>query len=279
MSKPFADQSIVLTGASSGIGRELALQLADQGARLALGARSVDALEEVAAACRAHGGEAVVVPTDVTDEAQCRRLVEAAVDAYGGVDTLIANAGITMWGRFEDLQTLAFFETLLRVNYLGAVYCTRHALPHLKRSRVDGGGRLVAVSSMTGKTGVPTRSGYAASKHAMHGFFESLRVELLMDAQDGRGGAVSITIACPDFVATPTREKGFGVDGEPVGESPVAESKIMTAATCARLILDGAAKRKRELILSRRGRLGLWLKVVAPGLVDRIAARAIRRGR
>ncbi|MEM9557961.1 MAG: SDR family oxidoreductase [Acidobacteriota bacterium] len=272
MVPPFENQAVVLTGASSGIGRELALQLADQGARLALAARSRDALEEVAAACRARGAEALVVVTDVTDEAQCRRLVKAAVDAFGGLDMLIANAGVTMWGRFDELETLDFFETLLRVNYLGAVYCTRYALPHLKRS----GGRLVAVSSMTGKTGVPTRTGYAASKHAMVGFFDSLRVELRMDEPPS---GVTITVACPDFVATPTRERGFGVDGRPVGESPADEGAMMSAAECARQILVGATRRYRELIMSRRGRLGLWLKVLAPDLVDRIAARAIRRGR
>ena len=264
----FGGSVVVLTGASRGIGRAMALQLAEQGARLALAARGGGAqLGDLAAACERRGGAAVAIPTDVADERQCAALVARAVEAFGRIDTLINNAGISMWAPFEEVTDLSIFERILRVNYLGSVYCTWYALPHLKQSR----GRIVAVSSLTGKTGVPTRSGYAASKHAMNGFFDTLRIELL-------GSGVSVTVACPDFVATEIRERAFGADGAPLGASPVAESKVMTAETCARLILEGAARRKRELILSGRGKLGLWLKLLAPGLVDRIARKAIRQG-
>lgn len=265
---PFQDNVVVLTGASQGIGREMALQLAGQGAWLVLAARDAAALEELAELCRQTGGRAVAVPTDVADEAQCARLIEQALAAYGRIDTLINNAGISMWALFEKVTDLSIFERLLRVNYLGSVYCTWHALPHLKKTR----GRLVAVSSLTGKTGVPTRSGYAASKHAMVGFFDTLRIEL-------GGSGVAVTVACPDFVTSEIRKRAFGADGRPLGDSPVREREVMSAATCARLILDGAAGRKRELILSARGKLGLWLKLLAPGLIDRIARKAIARGR
>ena len=267
----FRDQVIVLTGASSGIGRELALQLAAQGARLVLAARSRDRLEDVAAACREQpgdGGAALVVKTDVGDEDQCQGLIEASVAECGRLDVLINNAGRTMWSLFEDLETLRPFEEIMRVNYFGSVYCTYHALPHLKKSR----GRIVGVSSLTGKTGVPTRSGYAASKHAMAGFFDTLRIELA-------GSGVTVTMAYPDFVATDTRHQAFGADGRPIGESPVHEGDIMTAEECARQIIRGMAKRKRELIMSTRGKVGLWLKLIAPGLIDRIAQRAIDRGK
>lgn len=273
MSSSFRDQSVVLTGASSGIGHQLALQLAESGARLTLAARDVARLEVVAEACRERGGgdataEVIVQRCDVTSEDDCRALVQAAVDRFGGLDVLIANAGQTLWGLFEEFETMEPLRRVMEVNYFGSVYCTRWALPHLRRSK----GRIVVVSSLTGKTGVPTRSGYAASKHALHGFFDTLRIEL-------RGSGVAVTLACPDFVATETRERAYGPDGEPVGESPVHEEKVMTAAECARLILDGAARRKRELILSGRGKLGMWMKLLAPSLVDRIAARAIDRGR
>jgi NAD(P)-dependent dehydrogenase (short-subunit alcohol dehydrogenase family) len=268
MPQPFRDNSVVLTGASSGIGRELALQLAAQGARLTLAARGAAALEEVAATCRARGAVAVAVPTDVAEEEQCRALVERAVAEHGRLDTLILNAGISMWALFEELTTLRPLEEVLRVNYLGSVYPTFYALPHLKASR----GRIVGVASLTGKTGVPTRSGYAASKHAMAGFFDTLRIELAP-----RG--VSVTMAYPDFVATPIRQRAFGADGEPLGASPVQEGKVMSAATCARLILAAAGERRREVVMGLRGKVGLWLKLVAPGLIDRIALRAIRRGR
>lgn len=265
---PFADNVVLLTGASSGIGQELALQLAGQGARLALAARRRDRLEEVAEACRDRGGQAFAHVTDVAEEEQCRALVAAAVDRYGRLDTLINNAGLTMWSLFADLETLEPCETIMRVNYFGSLYCTYYALPHLRQSR----GRLVGVSSLTGKTGVPTRSAYAASKHAMAGFFDTLRIELL-------GSGVTVTMAYPDFVATETRERAFGADGRPVGKSPVREGEVMSAEECARRILAGAAKRRRELIMSARGKLGMWLKLIAPGLIDRIALRAITRGK
>lgn len=258
---------VILTGASHGIGHEMALQLAAQGARLALAARGAAALEELTAECRRRGGEAIAVPTDVAEEAQCAALIAQTVETYKQIDMLINNAGISMWARFEEVTDLSIFERLMRVNYLGSVYCTRHALPYLKQTR----GRLVAVSSLTGKTGVPTRSGYAASKHAMNGFFDTLRIELA-------GSGVSVTVACPDFVATGIREHAFGADGRPLGKSPVQESKVMTAEVCARQILEGAWARKREMIMSPRGRLGQWLKLLAPGLVDRIARKAIDRG-
>lgn len=266
----FRDRTLVLTGASSGIGREMALRLADAGAKLALAARSPGPLEAVAEACRARGADVLPVPTDVGVEEQCAALVALAVGRFGGVDALVCNAGISMWSRFDEVEDLAVFERIMRVNYLGAAWCTAHALPHLKRSR----GRLVAVSSLTGKTGVPTRTGYAASKHAMTGFFDSLRIEL---ADDG----VSVTVAYPGFVATEIRERAFGPDGRPLGagNSPVREREVMTAEECARRILDAAAKRKREIVMTRRAKVGQWLKLVAPGVVDRIARRAIERGK
>jgi NAD(P)-dependent dehydrogenase (short-subunit alcohol dehydrogenase family) len=263
----FRDNVVVLTGASRGIGREMALQLAAQGAWLALAARDGAELATLAAECEGRGGRAVAIPTDVADEHQCAALIARAANTYGRIDTLINNAGISMWALFETVTDLSIFERILRVNYLGSVWCTWHALPHLRASR----GRIVAVSSLTGKTGVPTRSGYAASKHAMNGFFDTLRIELA-------GSGVSVTVACPDFVATEIRERAYGSDGKPLGTSPVHEGRVMTAATCARRILDGAAARKRELILSGRGKLGLWLKLLAPGLVDRIARKAIDQG-
>jgi short-subunit dehydrogenase len=264
----FRENVVVATGASAGIGRALALRLAGEGAWLALGARDAGRLQEVAEACRARGGRALAVPTDVSNEDACRALIACTVSEYGRVDSLVNNAGISMWARFEEMQTLRPFEEMMRVNYLGSVYCTYHALPYLKQTR----GRLVAVSSLAGKSGVPTRSGYAASKHALVGFFDSLRIEL-------SGSGVSVTVVCPDFVASEIRVRAFGVDGGPLRQSPVQEGKVMTAETCAGLIVEAAAARRRELIMGTRGKLGIWLKLIAPGLVDRLALRAITRGR
>jgi NAD(P)-dependent dehydrogenase (short-subunit alcohol dehydrogenase family) len=264
----FKDSVVLLTGASRGIGREMALQLADQQASLVLAARSESDLLEVTSACHERGANAVSVPVDVGNEEACKQLIDTAIAAHGRLDTLILNAGITMWALFEEIEDLSILEKIMRTNYFGSVYCAYYALPHLKASQ----GRIVGVSSLTGRTGVPTRSGYAASKHAMAGFFDTLRIEL---ADSG----VSVTMTYPDFVATDVRKTAFGPDGNPLGESPVQEGKVMTAGVAARQILAAAAKRKREIIMSPRGKIGLWLKVLAPGLIDRIAERAIQRGK
>ena len=258
---------VIITGASLGIGKALAQQLADQGARLALAARNAERLDAVAAEDRARGAKALAVPTDVTEPAQCKNLIEQTVREYGRIDTLINNAGVGMWAMFDQVQDITIFERLLRANYLGSVYCTFYALPYLKQTR----GRIVGVSSLAGKTGVPARTAYAASKHAMGGFFDSLRVEM---AQHG----VSVTMAYPDFVATGGRFRNLGADGKPVLNAPAYAANTMSAETCARLILRGVAKREREIYVSARGKLGQWAKLVLPNLVDRIALRAIEKG-
>jgi short-subunit dehydrogenase len=154
------------------------------------------------------------------------------------------------------------------VNYLGSAYLTAYAIPYLKQTR----GRIVAVSSLAGKNGIPTRSGYAASKHAMVGFFDSLRIEL---AETG----VSVTLIYPGFVTSEIRERAFGADGQPLMKSPVREAEVMTAEECARIIIKALARRKREEVMTARGKLGLWVKLIAPGMVDRMARKAIEEGK
>jgi short-subunit dehydrogenase len=263
----FKDKLVVITGASSGIGRELAYQLAAQGAWLSLAARNTERLESVRAACEARGGKAIVISTDVAEPAQCAALIRKTMEHYSQLDMLVNNAGRTMYANFEDVRDPGIFEKLMRVNYLGSVYCTYYALPYLKQTQ----GRIIGVSSLTGKTGVPTRSGYAVSKHAMAGFFDSLRIEV---AQYN----VSVTMIYPGFVATAVREQAFGENGQSVGRSTVRESKVMPVERCAQIILRAAAQRKREVVMTLRGKIGIWLKLLVPGLVDRIARRAIRTG-
>ena len=262
------DKVVVITGASKGIGAELARQLAARGARLALAARNVAELEEVAADCRRRGGRALVVKCDVAVERDCQALMAGAALAYGGIDVLVNNAGMTMWARFEEIGDLSILERIMQVNYMGAVHCTKHALPYLRQSR----GVLVGISSLAGRTGVPTRTGYSASKHAMAGFFDSLRIEL-----DGSG--VAVTMVYPGFVATGIRENATGPDGKPIMVSPVKEGEVMGVEECARQIVAAIEARRREVVMTARGKIGLWLKLFAPSLVDRIARRAIESGR
>lgn len=262
------DNVVVITGASKGIGAELARQLAVQGAKLALAARDMPALDAVAAECRQLGATVEVIPTDVAVEADCQRLVERTVARFGRLDTLINNAGATMWARVDEIRDLGMLARIMQVNYMGAVFCTAYALPHLKAAR----GRIVGVASLTGLTGVPTRSGYAASKHAMRGFFDSLRIELA-------GSGVTVTMIYPGFVATGIRENATGPDGRPVRINPLDPDRVMSVGECARQIVVATRRRSRELVMTPTGKLAQLLKLVAPGLVDRIARRAIERVR
>ncbi len=264
---PFRQNVVIITGASSGLGRELALQLADQGAWLSLAARDKDALEDVAEQCRQRGARAIAVPTDVTEDLKCANLIERTVAEYGKIDTLVNNAGVTMAARFDELEDLRVLEKVMQVNYFGSVYCTFHALKHLKATR----GRIVCVSSLSGLTGIPTRTGYCASKHAVTGFFESLRTEC-------EKGGLSVTVIFPGFVSTGMRERALGPDGKPSGKSPYSETGMMTTEKCCHLMLKAIAGRKRDLVMTTRGKLGRWLKLVAPGMVDGIAGKAIEQG-
>lgn len=264
----FRDNVTVVTGASAGIGLELARQLSVEGAALVLAAREPALLESAAAQCRALGARAIAVPTDVGRQDDCRRLIASAVEEFGRIDTLVNNAGISMHARFDELHDIDVAETITRINYLGAVWCTWYALPHLKKTR----GRIVGVSSLTGKNGVPTRTLYAGTKHAMAGFFDSLRIEL-------RNHGVSVTMIYPGFVATDIAERAFGPGGRPLGTRPVQKSKVMAVEECARRIVSAAGARRREIVMTRMGRLGMVVKAVAPAIVDSVAERSIRRGR
>ncbi|MFQ5529966.1 MAG: SDR family oxidoreductase [Gemmatimonadota bacterium] len=260
MTDPFAAEVFLITGASRGIGRAVALRLAGPGTRLSLTGRDVPALESVAAACRDAGASALVTAGDVGDPGDVAAVVQDTADRFGGVDVLVCNAGVSMVSPFEDLPDPRAIEQLIRVNYLGSVYCVQACLPHLIRAR----GRIVAVASLSALTGVPTRTGYAASKAAMATFFDSLRIEL---AHHG----VSVTVAYPGFVDTGIRERATGT-GEGRGQGA---GRIMTADECARRIINAARVRRREVVMTARGKLGRWLRLIAPRLVDRIAARAV----
>jgi short-subunit dehydrogenase len=262
----FTDQVIVITGASEGIGAELARQLSAEKPYLVLAARSAERLESVAADCRARGARTLVQATDVTDDAQCRVLIERAVDAFGRLDVLVNNAGVSMHAWFEDTTDFSTYERLLRVNFLSCVALTRFALPHLKKSR----GLIVGVSSMAGKTGVPARTAYCASKFALGGFFEALRIEL-------ENSGVAVTMIFPGVVATEIRRHGLNAEGTTAGVSGLSEEDAMTVEECARQMIGAMRTRRRELVMTGRGRIGMWLKLLAPQMVDRMALAALHK--
>jgi short-subunit dehydrogenase len=258
----------VITGASDGIGAELSRQLARQRHKLVLAARSADALARVATECNAVGGQAIAVPTDVTDDAACRHLIERALEAFGAIDVLINNAGMSMHARFDQITDVSTFERLWRVNCMGTVLCTRHAYPHLRATPGKRGGQIVGIASLAGKAGVPCRTTYCMSKFAQAGFLEALRVEA---EEDG----IAVTVVYPGVVATETRRRGLDAHGRPAGASGLDETGAMPVDVCARLIIKAVRARKRELVMTAKGKIGLWLKLVAPRAVDRLARAAL----
>ena len=262
----FLGKVIVITGASDGIGAELARQLAHEGARLALAARSPERLEAVADECRAAGAEACAIATDVTRDADCARLMARTLERFGAIDALVANAGVSMHANFDEITDFGTFERLFRINALGTVHCVRHAWDALKASR----GLVVGVSSLAGRTGVPGRTTYCTSKFAQTGFLEALRIEA---AEHG----VAVSVAYPGVVATEIRRNGLRGDGERAGVSGLDEADAMPVDECARQIVRLMRTRRRELVMTRKARLGLWLKMLAPGLVDNMARAALAR--
>jgi len=268
MMQALVPRVVVITGASDGIGAEMARQLAAQegaGVALVLAARNAAQLEAVAAECAASGAQTLSVPTDVGVQIQCRRLVITAVERFGRIDVLVNNAGRSAHALFEEVEDLGWYEELMRVNLWGAVWCTQAALPHLKRAR----GSIVAVSSLAGLVGVPGRTAYSATKFAMTGFFEALRAEL-------KGAGVSVTTAYPGVVATRIRYRGFNAQGEPMGTSSLKEEGAMRVEECARLIILGMNARRREVVMTAKGKLGRFIKLLAPGLVEKMALAALK---
>jgi short-subunit dehydrogenase len=263
----FQEMVVIITGASSGIGKSLALRLAKEGARLALAARNAERLQTLAEECRALGGTAEAIPTDVAEEAQCKALVARAREAFGRIDMLINNAGLSVVGKLEELPDLRLFHYVMDVNFFGALSCSYYALPHLREAK----GRIVNVSSLGGLLAVPYNAPYCASKFALQGFSDSLRMELY-------GSGVSVTVISPYWVVTEFHEHYLDKDGKPKGPSgrAIYTEKMMTAEKCARIILQAAMKRKREVLMGP-GRWGMLLRWIAPALVDRITVDAFLR--
>ena len=261
---------IVITGASDGIGAEMARQLARrEGAQVALvlAARNEARLALVASQCAELGAQTLVLPTDVSLEPDCRALVAATAQRFGQIDVLINNAGMSAQALFDQVKAddLAWYEQLMRVNLWGSVWCTHAALPYLKQSR----GSIVAVSSMAGLFGVPGRTAYSASKFALTGFFEALRAELIT-------AGVSVTTAYPGVVATQIRHHGLNAAGQTAGSSGLKEDNAMSVEECARLILQGLQSRQREVVMTAKGKLGRWLKLLAPAQVEAMALAALK---
>ena len=248
---------VVITGASSGIGKALAKECAAMGAKLSLAARRTELLE--ALKTELPSTEILITTTDVSNENDCRNLVEQTIQRFGKIDVLINNAGISMRALFEEVD-LKVIHQLMDVNFFGTVYCSKYALPHLLRTK----GSLVGVISIAGYVGLPGRTGYAASKFAIRGFLDTVRIENLKKG-------LHVLVAAPGFTASEVRQSALTNDGTQQGETPRDESKMMTSEECARHIVTAIKKRKRSLILTfTEGKLTVFLGKFFPSLLDKL---------
>lgn len=249
---------IIITGASSGIGKALAIEAASRGARLMLAARNSEKLKEMAETLRSGGSEVYYTKTDVSQEADCKNLINETLKQYQKIDVLINNAGISMRALFNDAD-LSVIKHLMETNFWGTVYCTKYALPHLLQQK----GSVSAVSSVAGIKGLPGRTGYSASKFAIRGFMESLRTENLHTG-------LHVLMAFPGFTASNIRITALAADGSQQGESPRDEGKMMSAEAVAHHILHAIEKRKRTLVLTKTGKLMAFLNKIWPTFTDKL---------
>lgn len=263
--KTFKNKVVIITGASSGIGRACALEFAKHGSCLSLAARRLDHLIEVEKLAKGMGAEAISVKTDISNESDCKSLIEITFKTFGGVDILVNNAGISMRALFDNVS-VQVMKKVMDVNFWGAVYCTKFALPHLLKSK----GTVVGVSSVAGFHGLPARSGYSASKFALHGFLETVRIENLKKG-------LHVMVIAPGFTSSDIRKHALTENGREQGETPRKEEKMMSPEHVARVMLKSIKKKKRNKILTIQGQLTALLQRIVPVQVDKAIYRAMEK--
>lgn len=251
---------IWLTGASSGIGEALAYELSKKGAMLILSARRKEELERVKGNCPSLAQPGIrVLPLDLEQPDTLQLSTEAAIQIFGHIDMLINNGGISQRSFVAD-TSLAVYRRLMEVNYFGAIALTKYLLPHFIQRKQ---GHFVNISSLTGKFGTPYRSGYAASKHALHGFFDAVRAEHYNDN-------IKVTMICPGFIRTSLTFSALTADGTPLNKMDEAQFKGKPADWCAQKIIASIEKNKEEVYIGGREVFGIYLKRFFPGIFSKI---------
>lgn len=253
----FQNKTVVITGGSSGIGKAMVAEMLQQNANVAVCGRKLPALE----ALRNELGNPkglFIFTADVSKEEDCKAFIEAVNAQFGRIDVLINNAGISMRALFRDLD-LSVLKSLMDINFWGTVYCTKYALPAILAAK----GTIVGVSSIAGYRGLPGRTGYSASKFAMQGFLEALRTENLHTG-------VNVMWVCPGFTSSNIRNTALNPQGQAQSETPLDESKLMSAEAVAAAVAKAIAKRKRTLVLTGQGKLTVFLSKLLPGLLDKL---------
>ena len=260
------DKVVIITGASSGIGKALAFEMAKQGAKVVLAARRLDKLKLIAKQLEEYDTEGLIIKTDVSKEEDCKKLIQQTVNQFGRIDVLINNAGISMRALFSELN-LNVLQRLMDVNFWGTVYCSKYALPHLLKTK----GSLVGVNSIAGYVGLPGRSGYAASKFAVRGFLETVRTENMKKG-------LHVLVVAPGFTSSEIRKVSLTADGTGQGDTPRDESKMMSPEDVAKIIIKAIKKRKKSLILTFvEGKLMVFLNKFFPGFISKQAYLQLSR--
>jgi short-subunit dehydrogenase len=259
-----ANSVIWITGASSGIGEALVYELAKRGAKLIISARRKMELERVKSSCSAENQASIaILPLDLSQQNTLKLMVEAAINYFGRVDILINNGGISQRSLTIDTK-IDVYRKLMEVNYFGTIELTKHLLPHFHQNKA---GHIAVVSSLVGKFGTPYRSGYAAAKHALHGFFDSLRAELYDDN-------IKVTMICPGFIKTNVSMNALTENGDKLNEMDEAQSKGMSAEACAQNIIKAIEKGKNEVYIGGKERYYVYVKRLFPNLFARIMRQA-----
>jgi dehydrogenase/reductase SDR family member 7B len=259
------DKVVIITGGTSGIGKALAFEFGQKGSKIVITGRNEQALKETAQELTAKGVNVLAVTADVTSPQDNLKMADEARRAFGTIDVLINNAGISMRAIFEEVDP-EVIRKVMDINFYGVVYATKACLPDILRNR----GSIIGISSIAGFRGLPARTGYSASKFALNGFLESLRTELLKSG-------VHVLTACPGFTASNIRRRSLTEDGSMQGESPRKEEKMMTAEQCARYIYRATLKRKRTIVLTLQGKLVVFLNKWLPGLADKMVYNVMRK--
>ena len=260
----------LVTGAASGLGRQLSLDLAERGSRLSLIDRDRDGLAETLRLIRERraDADAITLPTDITDDKACRSAIAATLGRCHRIDRLILCAGVSMWARFDEITDLSLFPKLMEVNYLGAVYCVHAALPALLKAR----GSIVAISSLQGEVAIPNHTGYAGAKHALNGFLKSLDLEV--------GDTIHILTVMPGWIrGTNLRANAFGGAGSSQHSPKKHSRESVTVEECSALVLRALEQRRRTLFIPRKLGALRWLQWIAPGLTKRLIGKAVRAQR
>ena len=245
------EKTIIVTGASSGIGECLSKKMAQKGADVVCAARREEELDRVVKDIHSLGGTAMAVPTDITKLQECEYLVEKTIERFGKLDALVLNAGISMWTPFEELQDVSFFRQLMETNYMGAVQCCHAALEHLKSSN----GLIVSCSTAQALMGFPNHSGYAASKHALHGFLDTLDIEM-------KGKINFLEVIMGWIQDTGLRASAFGANGQKLGDSKWKHtSQSVTLEDCVAGIIRGIEANNKIIYIPGKLRLVPFLNV------------------